>query len=184
MKQSHQCVFDLVCALEPLDALEKTACAFTLEWVKNSPEIFRMEKPATPPIHLVSYFVLFDSETNQLLLTDHKKAGLWLPPGGHVEIDEHPKETVKREIQEELGIQADFLKELPFFLTVTKTVGAFSHTDVSLWYLLKGKSHQTFQYDTSEFHQIRWFKIEEVPLTLSDPHMERFLHKLTQLIGK
>ncbi|MEU4312510.1 NUDIX domain-containing protein [Nocardia sp. NPDC024068] len=35
------------------------------------------------------------------------KAGLWLPPGGHVEPDEHPARTACREVAEELGITVD-----------------------------------------------------------------------------
>ena len=39
---------------------------------------------------------------------DHKKAELWLPSGGHVEIDEDPTDTVTRECMEELSVAADF----------------------------------------------------------------------------
>jgi 8-oxo-dGTP pyrophosphatase MutT (NUDIX family) len=40
----------------------------------------------------------------RILLVDHVNAGLWLPPGGHVEVDEDPGLTARREIQEELGL--------------------------------------------------------------------------------
>ena len=39
-----------------------------------------------------------------VLLVNHINAGLWLPPGGHVEPDEHPAQTASREALEELGI--------------------------------------------------------------------------------
>lgn len=64
---------------------------------------------------------------------DHKKAELWLPPGGHVESGENPRETVRGEVQEELGINTKFIFDDPIFLTLTKTVGTIArHTDVSL----------------------------------------------------
>jgi 8-oxo-dGTP diphosphatase len=54
--------------------------------------------------------------------------------GGHLEVEEHPIDAVKREIREELNIEAKFLIDHPLFLTVTVTVGLTSgHRDVSLW---------------------------------------------------
>jgi 8-oxo-dGTP diphosphatase len=182
MKKSHQAVYDLIASIQPLDQIEKEHITFALNWIKHSPQIFRIEKPAIPEIHLVSYFVLIDQERIQLLLVDHKKSGLWLPAGGHVELDEHPAETVKREAQEELGINVDFLIDYPFFLTATKTIGAFQHTDVSLWYLLHGKSKNHLNYDVQEFHRVGWFKIEEIPFANSDPHMQRFIDKLNKFL--
>lgn len=75
------------------------------------------------------------------LLVDHINAGLWLPPGGHVEPDEHPADTARRETREELGIDPVFAEEpaQPSFITVTRTVGRdHRHVDVSLWFLLIG----------------------------------------------
>lgn len=172
--QIHQ----IVNSISPLDDLEKAHIHFVLNWIESGTEIFRTEKPATPETHLVAYFVVADVGLNKFLLVDHIKADLWLPPGGHVEIDEDPKETVKREAREELGIDAEFILGEPLFLTVTKTVGNIAkHTDVSLWYLLKGDPHQLINYDTSEFNQIRWFGINEIPFGKSDPHMKRFIDK-------
>lgn len=116
---------------------------------------------------------------DQILLTDHKKSGLWLPPGGHVDPGEHPKEAVRREAREELRIEAEFLAEDPVFLTVTKTEGNIRrHTDVSLWYLLKGDPNEILDYDPNEFHQIRWFGLDDIPFAKSDPHIKRFIEKM------
>jgi 8-oxo-dGTP pyrophosphatase MutT (NUDIX family) len=168
-----------VSSIVPCDRIEKDHIDFVLRWIKSGCEIFRREKPATPDTHLVSYFVVASPEMHLFLLTDHRKSGLWLPPGGHVEPGEEPKETVRREAEEELGIEAEFFFEEPQFLTVTKTVGNVArHTDVSLWYLLKGDPNQFYDYDPAEFNQIRWFHADEIPFQNSDPHMLRFIQKL------
>lgn len=172
-----------VASMTSLDPLEEAHIRFVLEWIESGSELFRIEKPATPDTHLVSYFVIATAALDQVLLVDHKKAELWLPPGGHVEPNEDPKETVRREIREELGIEAEFLLEEPLLLTVTKTVGNIAqHTDVSLWYLLKGDPSQALDFDPSEFHQIRWFGIDEIPFEKSDPHMKRFIQKMSRLL--
>jgi 8-oxo-dGTP pyrophosphatase MutT (NUDIX family) len=113
---------------------------------------------------------------------DHKKAGLWLPTGGRVEIDEDPKETARRECLEELQCQAEFYVEDPIFITSTLTVGLTAgHTDVSLWYVLKGNHHDTYEFDQQEFKSIRWFALDEIPYEKSDPHMKRLVNKLVSL---
>ena len=42
------------------------------------------------------------------LLIKHKKLGMWLPPGGHIDEGEHPDEAVLREVREETGLEAEF----------------------------------------------------------------------------
>lgn len=176
-------IFQLIQEITPFDGLEKTQIQETLDWINSGAEIFRLEKPATPPKHLVSYFLLLDTANRQVLLVDHKKAQLWLPSGGHVEPDEHPRVTVEREIEEELGCKADFLQDAPFFLTTSPTAGLDNdkriiHTDVSLWYLLKGDIHQVYDFDKREFHTIQWFGFDNLPYPRTDPQMERFMQKL------
>jgi 8-oxo-dGTP diphosphatase len=172
-------ILTTIASIIPFDNAEKEHLNFVKDWIASGAEIFRIEKPNKPDIHLVSYFIVIDPETNELLLVDHKKAELWLPPGGHVELNEHPKETVKREIKEELGIDAEFMFEDPLFLTVTNTVGHVArHTDVSLWYVLRGNKETPLTFDLDEFHQIQWFQQKEIPYERTDPHMKRFVDKV------
>ncbi len=126
-------IAELVRSIAPYDAIEQEHRAATLAWIASGAPLCRIEKPATPPQHLVSYFILYDAGRQQVLLVDHRKAGLWLPSGGHVEPGEHPRTTVIREAREELQIAARFMVPQPLFLTVTQTVGSIArHTDISL----------------------------------------------------
>lgn len=42
---------------------------------------------------------------NRVLLVKHKKLGIWLNPGGHVEGDELPHQAAEREFREETGVE-------------------------------------------------------------------------------
>ena len=48
---------------------------------------------------------------DHILLVNHKRIGAWVPPGGHIEPDEMPEETVVREILEETGVAVEVLSE-------------------------------------------------------------------------
>ena len=164
-------------SINPLDALELQHLGEALAWVDSGAPLFRTAKPATPPQHLVSYFAVVEGES--ILLVDHKNAQLWLPPGGHVEEGEHPRDTVVREAREELGFVPAHEIAAPLMVTCTTTVGLTAgHTDVSLWYVVSATRGQNISYDAQEFNCVKWFAFPEVPLDRSDPHLERFIRKL------
>ncbi len=163
--------------IQPLDGLERETKIDVLAWIDSGAELCRREKPATPPKHLISYFAVVDGD--HILLVDHINAELWLPTGGHVDPGEHPRDTALREAREELSLDGKFLKEGPVFITITETVGKTAgHTDVSLWYVLRGDRNSSLVFDTSEFHDAQWFHKDDVPLDRTDKHMSRFLQKL------
>lgn len=174
----RQAIRDELSSIVPLDALERSQIADALAWIDSGVELCRLAKPATPPQHLVSYFVVVDDD--HVLLVDHRNAQRWLPPGGHVEEGEHPRATVLRELQEELGIVASHPIAAPLMLTVTTTVGLTAgHTDVSLWYVVRADRTALMQFDEDEFLSIRWFRFDEVPYERAEPHLKRFLGKLS-----
>jgi 8-oxo-dGTP pyrophosphatase MutT (NUDIX family) len=178
-QKAKSVIANIVAAIYPFDDLEHQHIQETLSWIESGNPLFRLEKPNIPPKHLVSYFILLDEEARKVLLVDHRQAQLWLPSGGHVEVGEHPREAVVRECFEELGTEAEFWSEDPVFLTSTVTVGLTAgHTDVSLWYVLKGDHHATYSFDGQEFASLKWFHFDEIPYARSDPHMRRFIHKL------
>lgn len=172
-------IADYIRAIQPYDELERQQIAATLDWIASGAPLFRIAKPDLPPQHLVSYFALVDDADRKVLLVDHRRSGLWLPSGGHVEPDEDPVATVEREVLEELGIPANFRFATPLLLTVTQTVGSHAgHTDVSLWYVLDGDATQPLDFDAGEFYGVQWFDFDAVPFERADPHMRRFITKL------
>ena len=169
-----------VASISPLDRVEAATQLDVLSWIDSGAELWRLIKPDVPPAHLVSYFAVVDGD--HILLVDHINAQLWLPSGGHGESGEHPRDTVVREAEEELSIEAEFLFANPLLLTSTTTVGVTAgHTDISLWYVLKGDRSQSVKFDEVEFRSVQWFHKDDIPMHRTHPEMKRFLAKLYPL---
>jgi 8-oxo-dGTP diphosphatase len=180
MRPSVAVVAELVAGIVPGDPREAADVRTALSWLDSTDDVFRRVKPAVPDRHLVSYVVLTDPGSGRMLLGEHLNARLWLPPGGHVEVDEHPAVTAEREAAEELGIDPRRrLSERPVFLSSTVTVGVDSgHTDVGLWFPIALRSDEQLHIDRTEFRSVRWWSPEEiyaVSPAAFDPALGRFI---------
>lgn len=121
--------------------------------------------------HFCTYFLPYNSKNKKVFIIHHKKSGLWLSPGGHVDKGETLFEAVNRETNEELGVK-NFFKEtpLPFLMTVTliesQTQPCKKHFDV--WYLLPTDG-EDFNVDLQEFYDTQWLTINEAKKIITNP---------------
>jgi 8-oxo-dGTP pyrophosphatase MutT (NUDIX family) len=58
--------------------------------------------------HFTSTAFVIDSKNRTLLLW-HKRLQRWMPPGGHIDQDETPEETARRECKEETGLDVEIV---------------------------------------------------------------------------
>jgi len=54
---------------------------------------------------------VFVVQEGKVLLHWHRKLGMWLPPGGHIERDELPDDAAVREVFEETGVEVELVGE-------------------------------------------------------------------------
>ena len=119
--------------------------------------------------HFTSTGLVFN-ENREILMIKHKKQGLWLPPGGHVDENELPCKAVVREVFEETNIVVQVLssvpgldlsekaqKELPLPLRIIYVDGA-GHID--LLYLCRAVNIDYIP-NKNEIDGIGWFSPEE-----------------------
>jgi 8-oxo-dGTP pyrophosphatase MutT (NUDIX family) len=62
--------------------------------------------PAITRDFTVAVFVMRD---NHVVLHPHRRLGIWLPPGGHIEPNELPDEAARREVLEETGLEVELM---------------------------------------------------------------------------
>lgn len=126
-----------------------------------------------PQTHYCIYFLPYNQEEKKVFIVHHKKSGLWLSPGGHIDKGEGLLETLNREINEELGVK-NFFQEVqsPFLLTITpienKIQSCKKHYDI--WYLVLTNG-SNFNVDLKEFYETRWLTIDEAEkIVTSEPN--------------
>jgi 8-oxo-dGTP pyrophosphatase MutT (NUDIX family) len=125
-----------------------------------------------PLDHFCVYFLPFNPQTKKVFITHHKKSGLWLTPGGHVDKDEGVLQALYREMREELGL-VDFFPQppKPFLFTVTDITNEtqICRTHYDTWFLLPTDGSQ-FKIDPSEYFDALWLTIPEARKIITDPN--------------
>jgi 8-oxo-dGTP pyrophosphatase MutT (NUDIX family) len=67
--------------------------------------------PQEPPLSRDFTVAAFVVDGPLVLLLFHRKLRMWLPPGGHIEVNELPDEAAVREVLEETGVHAQLVGE-------------------------------------------------------------------------
>lgn len=121
----------------------------------ENPKYIRSENPTD---HFCVFFLPIDIKTKQIYLGHHKKASDWIPPGGHIEPNEHPIDTVKREMFEELQFKLSN-EEIRLFDLTIKNIDKPNRTCKShydIWYLVF-MDKTDFIFDPREYYAASWF---------------------------
>lgn len=127
------------------------------------------------PVHVTGSAIVSGPRGTVLHL--HKRLGLWLQPGGHLDSGESPWQAAVRETAEETGLAGRLLPGAPepFHLDV-HTAGDHLHLD--LRYLLLCDDDDPAP-GPEESPQARWFGLAEASL-MADPGLVDAIDRLRQ----
>lgn len=113
--------------------------------------------------HFGAFFVPYHPDSNSVYMGHHQKSGVWLLPGGHIDIKETPIQTVQREYREELGVS---LSNEPITLvnieiTHPGNKGYACATHYDFWFRIDVSELTPFNFSKREYYTAKWVTIEE-----------------------
>lgn len=124
-------------------------------------------------------FVVYEGQT---LLLHHRKLGIWVPPGGHIDPHELPDEAALREVREETGLDVELLNSgrdlghvrvlaQPFCILLEDIAPDHQHIDLIYFARVRGGS---LAYAEDEALMARWFSWDD----LADPEIAEDIREL------
>ena len=142
---------------------------------KQALQIGKLTRDENPESHFCAYFAACDYKSKQFFIGHHRKSGLWLFNGGHIDKDETLRETVGREINEEWGLDINNLSVgAPALLTITEINNPTKqkckvHFDI--WHFVN-VNKENFEPDpiklAEEFYFVEWMSLAEARKVVTD----------------
>lgn len=132
------------------------------------------------PIHVTGSGIVVGPRG--VLLLEHKRLGIWLQPGGHIDPGETPWEAALRESHEETGLAVSFAGPVdragvPELIHVDVHAGGRGHTHLDLRYLIDGGDADPAPPE-GESQLIDWFGWDAA-IDRADPGLRGLLLALT-----
>jgi 8-oxo-dGTP pyrophosphatase MutT (NUDIX family) len=131
-------------------------------------ELARLPSPCDEhagPTHVTASAIVVGRRGTVLHL--HKRLGIWMQPGGHIDAGETPEVAAVREATEELGLAVAHPDGGPLLVHLDVHEAAYGHVHLDLRYLLLGADGDPHP-PPGESPDARWCSWDEA-LAMADP---------------
>lgn len=155
--------------------------------------------------HFTATAFVIDSQKRVLLMW-HKRLQRWMPPGGHIDENETPEETARRECVEETGLDVEIVgdaqpdlferavregrmlkKPLAMLLEnipASEERGEPAHEHMDFLFLAKPLDEtQALQMAEAEADRLKWFTQEEID-TLPDEEIFQNVRAYVRMLAE
>lgn len=146
-------------------------------------ELDRLEHPFdrdADPVHVTGSGLVVGRRG--IMLLRHRRLGIWVQPGGHIDAGEPPWEAARREVEEETGLHVRHVGRggQPALAHVDVHPGGRGHTHLDLRYLFEAPGDPDPDPPEDESQEIGWFAWAEAA-AIAEPAMAAILAHLREV---
>lgn len=140
---------------------------------------------------------LIINKNKEVLLINHKKLGVWLYPGGHINENETPDQALIRETKEETGLDVEIIGEKdetlsdrendvsilhnPHFVLCEKINGKEGHYHIDLIYFCRIMDNNAdLLYSSGEARDVGFFSKKDLKDINLFPNFRKLLEKVLE----
>jgi 8-oxo-dGTP pyrophosphatase MutT (NUDIX family) len=159
MDDMLQNLIDIALAHTPIDEREHRSLS---QFVEIVPTLLQPFSEHADPTHVTASAMIISADhgSDRIVLHKHKRLGLWLQPGGHIDDDESVPDAAVREAQEETGLVVRHVDDHRQFVHIDVHPGPRGHTHLDLRYLLEALDDVPAPAP-GESPDVAWFSFDE-----------------------
>ena len=135
--------------------------------------------------HFTGSAWIVSPDKEYILMTHHKKLGMWLQLGGHADGEQNLFEVALREAKEESGIESFIYSDEEIFDVdihkIPNSKGSIGHMHYDIRFLLEADPASSNIVVSEESYDVAWIPFQKVLDLNSEPSIERMLKKTMQL---
>ncbi len=173
---SRQVLLEQVSRIVPIDEREAESQRLTIALLSDALEIFDEQSVE----HHVTASAFVVSERGMILHL-HRRLGIWVQPGGHIDTGEMPEEAAVRETLEETGLAVTLAEPVEVF-HVDVHPGPRGHTHYDVRYILNCEPVNPTP-PPEESQEVYWFSFSDA-LERCEPSMRGAVRKLEAEVAR
>ena len=175
-------------ALSNYRTADQTEAGYVARMLELSGASAACERSHFTPGHFTASAFVLSPDKREVILIHHKKLGIWVQPGGHVEAsDADLLDAARREVAEEVGLgELDLVSTgSPLFdvdihpIPARKAEPAHEHFDVRFAFVARTRDFER----TEEVADVRWVPLNDVAQVTRDVSVLRAVQKLQALLA-